>query len=52
MNYHYAHIRAYWLYKAMSIPGGASSEDINLRIAYWVYISKLRHYNIICGELV
>jgi hypothetical protein len=36
--YQIDHIRAYWLNRAMSIPGGASSEQ---RGEYWRYIAHL-----------
>lgn len=34
--YQIDHIRAYWLSRAMSIPGGAASDQA---VDYWLYIA-------------
>lgn len=40
--YQISHIAAFWLQKAMTIPGGAANPDVELRVIYWPYIC---HYN-------
>ena len=37
--YHIDHIRAYWLHRAMSVPGGAALPE--RRAEYWTYMAHL-----------
>jgi hypothetical protein len=43
--HHIDHIRAYWLHRAMSIPGGASNET--RKAEYWVYVAQLNSCHIL-----
>lgn len=47
--HHIDHIRAYWLHRAMSIPGGAALEE--RRVEYWSCIAHLNSCRILCGAL-
>lgn len=48
--HHIDHIRAYWLNRAMSVPGGASNDA--RRVEYWSYICNLNSARILCGAVV
>jgi hypothetical protein len=45
--HHFDHIRAFWIHRAMAIPGGASNET--RKAAYWACMAQNHTYSILSG---
>ena len=48
--HHIGHIAAFWLHKAMQVPGGHANEA--RRVEYWSCIAQYNSANLLCGGRV